>query len=73
MAANMFARGQPNNGRCPPAPDGRRAYSAKVVKQVSISCYRFTAMAEISIFAPPIKPATCTVARAGFGFGMSFL
>lgn len=35
--------------------------------------YCFTAMAEISIFAPPIKPATCTVARAGFGSGMSFL
>jgi hypothetical protein len=35
--------------------------------------YCLTAIAEISIFAPPIKPATWTVARAGFGSGMSFL
>jgi hypothetical protein len=35
--------------------------------------YCLTAIAEISIFAPPIKPATCTVARAGLGSGMSFL
>ena len=35
--------------------------------------YCLTAIAEISTFAPPIKPATCTVARAGFGSGISFL
>jgi hypothetical protein len=37
------------------------------------SFYCLTAIAEISIFAPPIRPATWTVARAGFGSGMSFL
>ena len=35
--------------------------------------YCLTAMAEISIFAPPINPATWTVALAGLGSGMSAL
>jgi hypothetical protein len=35
--------------------------------------YCFTAMAAISTFAPPIKPATRTAARAGLGSGISAL
>ena len=35
--------------------------------------YCLTAIADISIFAPPINPATWTVARAGLGSGISAL
>jgi hypothetical protein len=35
--------------------------------------YCLTAIAEISIFAPPINPATWTVALAALGSGMSAL
>jgi hypothetical protein len=35
--------------------------------------YCLTAIAEISIFAPPINPATWTVALAGLGSGISAL
>ncbi len=41
--------------------------------KAAVLSYCFTAMAEISIFALPIRPATLTVARAGLGFGISFL
>jgi hypothetical protein len=34
--------------------------------------YCLTATAEISIFDPPMRPATWTVARAGLGSGMIF-
>jgi len=37
------------------------------------TAYCFTAIAEISIFASPISPATFTVARAGLGLGISRL
>ena len=39
----------------------------------SFRSYCLTAIAEISIFAPPINPATWTVALAGLGSGMSAL
>ena len=38
-----------------------------------VAPYCLTAIAEISIFAPPINPATWTVALAGLGSGMSAL
>ena len=50
------------NADSSPAPDGA----------IQID-YCLTAMAEISIFASPMSPATLTVARAGLGLGMSRL
>ena len=38
-----------------------------------VIAYCLTAIAEISILAPPISPATWTVALAGLGSGMSAL
>jgi hypothetical protein len=47
--------------------DTERLLERLVLKNLS---YCLTAIAEISTFAPPIKPATRTAARAGLGSGM---